>query len=76
MTPLSKESAGAEQTVGPTRRDDYTPDVAARAYEIFLSRGGEHGHDLDDWTQAERELRPASSETHEPLKESDHGGIR
>lgn len=32
------------------------PDIAARAYEIFLSRGASHGHDLDDWLQAEREL--------------------
>jgi hypothetical protein len=30
--------------------------VARRAYELFLSRGGEHGHDLDDWFSAEREL--------------------
>ena len=22
--------------------------IAARAHEIFQSRGGEHGHDLDD----------------------------
>lgn len=30
-------------------------DVAARAYELYLTRG-EDGHDLDDWLQAEREL--------------------
>jgi Protein of unknown function (DUF2934) len=34
-----------------------TPDeIAQRAYEIFQSRGGEPGHDLDDWLQAESEL--------------------
>lgn len=32
------------------------PEIAARAYEIFLSRGASDGHDLDDWLQAEREL--------------------
>ena len=32
-------------------------DVERRAYELYLERGGEHGHDLDDWLQAERELR-------------------
>ena len=32
-------------------------DVARRAYDLYLARGGEHGHDLDDWLQAERELR-------------------
>jgi hypothetical protein len=31
-------------------------DVARRAYEMFCERGCEHGHDLDDWLQAEREL--------------------
>jgi hypothetical protein len=30
--------------------------IAARAYEIFVARGGEHGHDAEDWQQAEREL--------------------
>jgi len=32
-------------------------DVARRAYELYLERGSEHGHDLDDWLLAERELR-------------------
>ena len=32
-------------------------EVARRAYDLFLARGCEHGHDLDDWLQAERELR-------------------
>ena len=32
-------------------------DVARRAYEIFEARGGEPGHDLDDWLQAEWDLR-------------------
>lgn len=31
-------------------------EIAGRAYEIFESRGGEHGHDRDDWLQAEYEL--------------------
>jgi hypothetical protein len=32
--------------------------VRNRAYEIYERRGGEPGHDWDDWLQAERELRP------------------
>jgi hypothetical protein len=31
-------------------------EIAARAYRIFLERGGAHGHDRDDWLQAEYEL--------------------
>ena len=32
-------------------------DIARRAYARYLARGCEHGHDVDDWLQAERELR-------------------
>jgi hypothetical protein len=31
--------------------------IAARAFEYFVARGGSHGRDLEDWLQAERELR-------------------
>jgi hypothetical protein len=31
--------------------------IAARAYELYQARGGTHGADMDDWLQAERELR-------------------
>ena len=34
-------------------------DIARRAYERYLARDGEHGHDIEDWLQAERELRDA-----------------
>ena len=30
--------------------------VALRAYELYQQRGGERGHDFDDWTQAENEV--------------------
>jgi hypothetical protein len=33
--------------------------IAARAYELYQARGGTHGADMDDWLQAERELRGA-----------------
>jgi hypothetical protein len=32
-------------------------EIGRRAYEIFLERGSVHGHDLDDWLQAEHELK-------------------
>jgi hypothetical protein len=31
-------------------------DVARRAYDLFLSRGGAEGHDVEDWLEAERQL--------------------
>jgi len=33
--------------------------IASRAHQIFLERGGTPGCDLDDWLQAERELTAA-----------------
>ncbi len=36
-------------------------EVSRRAYELFLSRGGEHGHDVEDWLRAEREVSGAGS---------------
>jgi hypothetical protein len=41
------------EVAAPTPSHD---DVARRAYEIFLRRGGASGHPLADWLQAEREL--------------------
>lgn len=40
--------------------------IACRAYELFETRGREHGHDWEDWFQAESELlRPVSVSTSE-----------
>ena len=36
-------------------------DIACRAYDFYLARGCEHGHDLEDWLQAECELRASST---------------
>jgi hypothetical protein len=33
--------------------------IQQRAYELFLKRGQEPGHELEDWLQAEREVRGA-----------------
>ena len=38
------------------RRNPITEAIAQRAFELFLARGEQHGHDLDDWLQAEREF--------------------
>jgi hypothetical protein len=31
-------------------------EIAKRSYEIYLERGGEHGHAQEDWARAEAEL--------------------
>ena len=38
-------------------------DIARLAYALYLARGCEPGHDVDDWLQAERELRDAQVQT-------------
>jgi len=47
--------AAPEETPGADRRPT-NEQVAVRAYEIYLARGGEDGRDQEDWYQAEREL--------------------
>ena len=46
-----------------TARKSITPkstltheEIALRAYQIYLERGGAPGNELEDWTRAEREL--------------------
>jgi len=31
--------------------------IAKRAYEIYQTRGGQHGADFDDWLEAERQIK-------------------
>jgi Protein of unknown function (DUF2934) len=31
-------------------------EIRARAYEFYQQRGGEHGHDAEDWLRAEEEI--------------------
>lgn len=39
--------------------------IAARAYELYLARGGAHGSDWEDWLNAEREVTSSRSDTEE-----------
>ena len=38
-------------------------DIAKRAFEIYWERGCQDGYDVEDWLQAERELRETASST-------------
>ena len=40
-----------------TAKEPTQQEIAARAYELYLQRGRQSGHDVDDWLQAEYELR-------------------
>ena len=68
MPPLKKtpKKASAAASTAPRRVKKRTlptdRDIAARAYQLFVQRGGEHGRDLDDWLLARRELLPPDAE--------------
>ena len=44
--------------------------IEQRAYEIYLERGGTDGMDLDDWLQAERELRAPTERRPAPRRKA------
>jgi HSP20 family protein len=56
--------APAEESVPPIvkperfkdRVRDLSESISQRAYELFTAQGKDHGHDLEDWFQAEAEL--------------------
>lgn len=52
--PDTPQQRAKDEVAGPADRD-----VARRAYELYLARGGTHGFDMEDWIQAESELRAA-----------------
>ena len=49
----------AESNVRAGNQSANLPDheIAHRAFELYCERGCQHGRDIDDWLQAERELR-------------------
>jgi len=60
-TPRARKSTVSRQRPRVTAMDQAPPppsydDVARRAYELFLERGGTHGQDRNDWLSAERQL--------------------
>ncbi len=68
MARTNKPANGGSDSPKPARRPARkgngspaglkNPDaVARRAYEIYQGRGGSHGADLDDWFEAERQLK-------------------
>lgn len=42
-------------------------DIAQRAYEIYLERGREDGHAIEDWLIAEEELRQQHAKQSGPV---------
>ena len=54
-----RRRGGTAEAIAPSESADVTSvtdSIARRAFELFLERGAVHGHDLDDWLSAERQL--------------------
>ena len=54
----------ADENISPEEQ------IARRAHELWEQRSGEHGHDLNDWLQAEREF----SEWHQKRRQAETPG--
>jgi hypothetical protein len=57
---MTKEASGRSSTlrVSPTgAAEDIEVRTRLRAYDLYLTRRGAPGTDVDDWLQAEREIR-------------------
>ena len=54
------DDRAAQSTVPDRQPVPFRELVAQRAYDRFQRRGGEHGHDQEDWFEAERQLKDIS----------------
>jgi Protein of unknown function (DUF2934) len=54
-TERTQAEAGVEKSEGSVH-SAREQEIRIRAYEIYLQRGGQPGHDVEDWLQAESEL--------------------
>jgi hypothetical protein len=52
----SAQSAAASSASSPQEAGLSYELIRERAYALYVSRGGEHGQDQDDWFRAEQEL--------------------
>lgn len=53
---MSKEKNQATRTAA-SPPENPEEQIRRRAYELYEARGREDGHDLDDWKQAETEIK-------------------
>ncbi|HEV7511784.1 MAG TPA: DUF2934 domain-containing protein [Candidatus Acidoferrum sp.] len=55
-------AAESKSTADPnTGKFPTSEEIQSRAYQIYMERGGADGNDLEDWLQAEQELRQSAT---------------
>ena len=69
---MAKRVSGVDSPTHERKPDGTTDDpfsgpkfyarVARKAYEVFEGRGADHGHDVEDWLEAERQVKEINRE--------------
>jgi hypothetical protein len=54
---VKDNGAPAPEHIATSNGQPSEEEVRVRAYHRYLERGATHGNDLDDWVEAEKELR-------------------
>jgi hypothetical protein len=57
LTMPAMDSPSTQAIISGATEDD----IARRAFELYCERGRTDGHDVDDWLNAERELKDVAS---------------
>ena len=52
----TQRPTGSTKSFTPRDDEQHRADIQRRAYELYVERGKEPGHELEDWAQAEREV--------------------
>ncbi|HUX43623.1 MAG TPA: DUF2934 domain-containing protein [Terracidiphilus sp.] len=60
MLPATKKATPSKVTVMKQRKVSHE-EIARLAHRLWAERGGQHGHDADDWFRAEQALRSKAS---------------
>jgi hypothetical protein len=53
----AKKAARPQRSIPKIDLRTYINELNRRAYEIYQQKGSTHGHDWDDWFQAEKEVK-------------------
>jgi Protein of unknown function (DUF2934) len=56
MAKTRESSSPTEQKTRAGKNHPTQEEIALRAYQIYLERGATPGYELEDWTEAERQL--------------------
>jgi 4-alpha-glucanotransferase len=56
-TRYERLGSGEHRPTPRRQEDDPTPQIAQRAYELYELRGRQNGQTVQDWLQAEREMK-------------------